>query len=55
MFQDEYFCQTCKRSFLKTLTPSEYVEGTIVCPHCGSEDVEQRIPASYPISSRESA
>lgn len=52
MPQYEYFCHACKRSFSKT---SEYVEGIIVRPHCGSEDVEQRIPAFYPISSRESA
>lgn len=47
----EYFCHVCKRSFSKTLTPPEYAEGTIVCPHCGSEEVEQHVPAY----SRESA
>jgi len=51
----EYFCHACKRSFSKTLTPAEYAEGTIVCPHCGSEEVEERVPAFYPISARESA
>jgi putative FmdB family regulatory protein len=51
----EYFCHACKRSFSRTLTPAEYAEGTIICPHCHSEDVEQRIPALYPITSRGSA
>ena len=46
----EYFCHSCKRSFSKTLAPAEYAEGTIVCPHCGSEEVES-VPAFYPISS----
>lgn len=55
MAQHEYFCHTCKRSFSKTLSPAEYGEGRIVCPHCGSEDVEQRASAFYPISSRVSA
>jgi len=55
MSQHEYFCHTCNRSFSKTLSPAEYGEGSIVCPHCGSEDVEQRTSAFYPVSSRESA
>jgi len=55
MPQFEYICHACNGSFSKTLTPAEYAEGTIVCPHCGSEEVEQRIPAFCPISSRESA
>ena len=55
MSQHEFFCHACKRSFSKTLTAAEYEESTIVCPHCGSEEVEKRVPAFYPISSRESA
>ena len=55
MSPHEYFCHACKRSFSRTLTPAEYAEGIIVCPHCGSEEVEERVPAFYPISSRESA
>ena len=55
MPQYEYFCHACKRPFSKNLTPAEYAEGTIVCPQCGSEEVENRAAAFYPISSRESA
>jgi putative FmdB family regulatory protein len=49
----EYFCHTSKRSFSKSLAPAEYEEGTVVCPHCGSDEVERHVPAFYPISSRE--
>jgi hypothetical protein len=36
-------------------TISDYEEGDVVCPHCGSDDVERRGSAFYPISSREVA
>jgi len=38
----EFFCHACNRPFSKTLTPTEYKEGKVVCPTCGSEEVEQR-------------
>lgn len=42
MPQYEFFCHTCSRPFSKTLTPAECEEGAVTCPHCGSEEVEQR-------------
>lgn len=51
----EFFCHACKRTFSKPPNPSDYEEGDVVCPHCGSEDVEQRASAFYPISSKETA
>lgn len=51
----EYFCHDCKKLFSKTPTPSEYEEGDIACPHCGSDDVEERTSAAYPISSKKTA
>jgi putative FmdB family regulatory protein len=51
----DYFCHACKKLFSKPLTPSDYEEGDLVCPHCGSEEVEQRGAAFYPVSSKESA
>jgi RNA polymerase subunit RPABC4/transcription elongation factor Spt4 len=33
----------------------DYEEGDIVCPHCGSKDVEQRWSAFYAITSKKSA
>lgn len=51
----EYFCPACKRLFSKTLTADEYQEGGVVCPHCGSEEVERRVSAFYPVSTKEIA
>ncbi|HYL15607.1 MAG TPA: FmdB family zinc ribbon protein [Terriglobales bacterium] len=51
----EYFCHACKQLFSKTLSPADYEEGDVVCLHCGSEEVEQRVSVFYPISSREVA
>jgi DNA-directed RNA polymerase subunit RPC12/RpoP len=50
----EYFCHSCKKAFSKPTT-SDYEEGDVVCPHCGSGDVEPRTSAFYPISSKETA
>jgi putative FmdB family regulatory protein len=38
----EFFCRACKRPFSKTLTPTENKDAKVRCPHCGSEEVEQR-------------
>ena len=51
----EYFCHACKSSFSKTLTQVEYEEGGVACPHCDSEEVEPRVSAFYPVSSKETA
>ncbi len=51
----EFFCNACERPFHKTLTSEEFEEGGIVCPECGSEDVEQRDTAFYPINWKETA
>jgi len=42
MPQYEFFCHSCSWPFSKRLTPTEYEEGTVTCPHCGSKEVEQR-------------
>jgi putative FmdB family regulatory protein len=49
----EFFCYTCNRPFSKTLTLTEYEEGKVVCPCCGSEEVEQRW--FYPVTAKQSA
>lgn len=36
-----FFCHRCKKIFQKVTPPSQYEEGEIVCPHCGSDDVEE--------------
>ncbi len=55
MPQDEFFCHACLKLFPKVLTLAEYEKGDIVCPHCGSDKVEQSWSASYAITSRKSA
>ena len=42
MHHYELFCHACNRPFSKTRTSIEPNEGKIVCPYCGSEEVEQR-------------
>ena len=55
MLRYEFFCNACEQPFSKILTADEYEEGGTVCPECGSENVEQRSTASYPINRKESA
>jgi len=38
----EFFCHACNRPFSKTLPPIERNENKVVCPRCGSEEVERR-------------
>ncbi len=51
----EFFCNACQQAFSKTLIAAEYEEGSTVCPNCGSEDIEERPMAFYPINYKESA
>ena len=51
----EFFCHACKRTFSKILTLVDYEEGGVVCPHCGSDKVEQRWSAFTAITSKKSA
>lgn len=37
----DFYCRSCKKSFLQDLKFNEYEEA-IVCPHCGSKEVEER-------------
>ena len=51
----EFVCHACKRPFSKILTLAEYEEGEVVCPTCGSEEVEQRWSDFYAVTSKKSA
>jgi putative FmdB family regulatory protein len=51
----EFFCHTCQKTFSKILALVDYEEGGIICPHCGSDNVEQRWSASSAITSNFSA
>ncbi len=51
----QFFCNACEQPFSKNLSREEYEEGDVVCPECGSEDVEQYPTTFYPINHKESA
>ena len=51
----EFLCHACKETFTKKLTLPEYEKGKIVCPHCGSNKVEQKMSAFYAVTSKKSA
>jgi putative FmdB family regulatory protein len=46
MPQYDFLCHSCDKFFFKTLTLADYEEAEIVCPNCGSDDVEQQVPPS---------
>jgi putative FmdB family regulatory protein len=51
----EFFCHACKQLFSKTLSPAECEKGDVVCPYCGSEEVEQIWSAVTGTTSKKSA
>jgi len=51
----EFYCRACKEPFAQILRLVDYEEGDVVCPHCGSREVEQRWSAICVRASRKSA
>ncbi len=51
----EFFYLACKKTFSKILTVAEHEKEKIVCPHCGSKNVEQGWSAFSAITSKKSA
>jgi putative FmdB family regulatory protein len=51
----EFFCHNCKKLFSRVLSLADYEEGEVVCPHCGSKEIEQRWSAFSVITSKKSA
>jgi putative FmdB family regulatory protein len=51
----EFFCHNCKKLFSKILSLVDYEEGDILCPHCGSKEVEQRWSVFSVITTKKSA
>ena len=54
MPQYDFLCLACTKEFSKILTISEYEKGGIVCPHCKSENIDQRWAAFYAVTSKKS-
>jgi putative FmdB family regulatory protein len=50
-----FHCRDCLKPFTKQLSLQEYVEGRVVCPSCGSDDVEQQLSRFYAVTSKKSA
>lgn len=51
----EFFCHNCKKLFARILSLVDYEEGEILCPHCGSKNIEQCWSAFNAITSKKSA
>ncbi len=50
----DYVCHACQKEFEKVLTLNEHDKDQIVCPHCGSKNVEQEAKAFFAVTSRKS-
>jgi putative FmdB family regulatory protein len=50
-----FHCRDCLKPFTKQLSLHEYEEGGVVCPLCGSDNVEQSRSVFYAITSKKSA
>ena len=48
----EFFCHNCKKLFSRILSLVDYEEGEVLCPHCGSQNVEQCWSAFNAITSK---
>ena len=50
----DYVCKDCQNSFELVLTLGEHDKGDILCPKCGSKNVEQDAVAFYAVTSKKS-
>lgn len=55
MPQYEFLCKDCKKPFSRFLTIAAYDKENIVCPQCGSRNVEQQLSPFYAVTSKKSA
>ena len=51
----DFFCLNCKKLFSRILSLVDCGEGEVLCPHCGSQEVEQCRSAFSAITSKKSA
>jgi putative FmdB family regulatory protein len=51
----EFFCNACKKAFLKILTIADHDAEKTPCPHCGSHEVEQRWSTFSAVTAKKSA
>ncbi len=56
MLAQVLFCKACEQPFSAVLTAAEMeASATVLCPLCGSDDVEERLATVYETDSRETA
>jgi putative FmdB family regulatory protein len=55
MPQYEFRCKDCNQPFSRFLTLSAYEKEKIICPQCGSGNVEQQLTLFYAVTSKKSA
>jgi putative FmdB family regulatory protein len=51
----EYLCKDCRNLFDKALSLKAHENEPVVCPKCGSSNVEQEFTSFYAITSKKSA
>jgi len=50
-----FHCRDCQKPFTKQLSLQEREEINVVCPLCGSDQVDQRLSPFYAVTSKKSA
>ena len=50
----EYVCKDCHKEFEQVLTLTEHDAEKIVCPKCGSKNVEQEAAGFFAVTSKKS-
>jgi len=51
----DYLCNDCHQTFEQSLTLHQHDSEQMRCPHCGSQEIEQRAAAFYAVTSKKSA
>lgn len=51
----EFFCNACKKTFMKNQTIAEHDTKKAACPNCGSSNVEQSWSTFTAVTSKKSA
>jgi len=50
----EFLCKSCRKEFALALHMADLDKDGIVCPHCGSKDVERRVESFSAVTSKKS-
>jgi putative FmdB family regulatory protein len=53
-YEDEFYCEDCKKPFEIILTLAEHEKGKVKCPNCGGKNVQQEAAAFFTVTSKKS-